>query len=247
MHANAYSCGATRRSPLPSPTVSLPTPSDVLNAALTGGLKSSRITQISAASCNGKTLLAISLAAAALREHYTVDWLETSTSLHSINVALQAQTAQSTGLNTFAITSFSHALAVLQALQHDVTLLSGNTGRRMLVLDSVASLLSPLLGLREGMWTGHVAVQQLAVALRWHARAGAIVLVINRLTRAGVPALGNAWTTLVDTQLVLKSVPAEADEEERGLRVSVDVSCKRAPSRTCVVELGAKGVTDVSS
>lgn len=130
---------------------------------------------------------------------------------------------------------------------------------RLVVFDCVASVLAPVLGLRiPPAWTWHVAVDRLARQLRWLAmETGAAVLLTNRLTAQGKPALGRKWSSFVDVSLTLRREddlqPRDGDGEVAFVRgvpsappiVAVRVESKRDCPRECRVMICAKGVVDL--
>lgn len=126
---------------------------------------------------------------------------------------------------------------------------------KLLVFDSVANVLAPVLGLRDGAWSGHVALNHVAVELRWFAsQVDASVLVTNRVVRDGArmkPALGNTWAALVDVSVVVErvgeygGVTPRWDERKARFVVRASVASKRASRKECVFQVCEEGVKDV--
>lgn len=147
--------------------------------------------------------------------------------------------------------SFHQALHVLYALRKDFELLETISHERVgiahaigtmrvLVFDSVASVVAPMLGLKaDGGWNGHVGMSKIARALRWFAWKGVCVVVTNRVVRdsRGVhAALGRFWETFVDINMIME--PVEED------MISVKVVSKRSGGGNVRIKVTEQGVVD---
>lgn len=126
---------------------------------------------------------------------------------------------------------------------------------RLVVLDSAAAVLSPLLGLRiPPAWSGHVALDHISGALRWlTVHSNAAVVVTNRVVApmtAAHPALGNKWAAFVDVSAILScdtspSTALHAIVSPTSPHViSMNVRSKRDFPRSCRVVITDDGVCD---
>lgn len=129
-------------------------------------------------------------------------------------------------LAVFPVPTFDTTMLAMSVVQRDILLLRGlehlpTTGNtqsdnladvlrnlKLVVSDSVATILSPLLGLRLPLsWTGHVALDQISALLRWFAtETCSAVLITNRLVATNAiahPALGLKWTSFIDVSISL--------------------------------------------
>lgn len=269
-----YSATAARAQPAKLSTAPpLETGLDSLDTALNGGLQPHRVTQLVGPPLSGKTQLALSVTATTLAADKSVLWLSSSTSSHALTTRLRAilrarnhaPDAVSRALSNLLIlpaSTHAKALHVIHTLRRDITLLvtiSAPSEKqpglqallrdpRLVVFDSPTACLSPLLGLRaHDGWTGHVALVEVATALRWFAvRTDAAVLITNRVVRSEReappfgslrPALGNAWASFVDVSVML-----ERDDELDALRFRT-VS-KSAPDGCGGFSLGRSGAVN---
>lgn len=129
---------------------------------------------------------------------------------------------------------------------------------KLIVFDSVATILSPLLGLRlPPSWTGHVALDQISALLRWFAiETSAAVLITNRLVSTNSvphPALGLKWTCFVDVSICLSrnDDPNLHNHSVHNVSprtapvLSVRVASKFDRSRSCRVQIAKDGLQDV--
>lgn len=255
------------------------------DAALGGGLHASKITQLVGPSGSGKTQVAFSLAASALKVGGVI-WLDSS-STHAvfsrISDILTAQNVPKTEipvllqrLIVLPTSTVESGLACLRALRKDIVL-QRNVSKlgdivtfaegksvveilarpSLLVFDSVANVLAPVLGLRDGAWSGHVALNQFCVELRWFAcHAGSSVLATNRTVRDGghmKPALGKIWTALVDVTVGLKPVfelegrVSGWDTSTESAIIEVHISSKRSGRKHCRLQLSMDGLKDVEA
>lgn len=266
--------------PLPSP---LRTGSSAFDDVLDGGLRPRAITQLAGQPATGKTHSALAIAAHALRGGAVV-WLDSS-STHAIfsriSTILAALTVDPierdlllSRLIVLPASTVSTALACLRALRKDLVTQHSVLGERSLsqdgpqkhlatvlarlklvVFDSVANVLAPVLGLRDGPWSGHVALNQCATELRWiSSRTDAAVLVTNRVVRDRErlkPALGNTWTALVDVSIrleVLSTRDAQASlsgDAQMKTFCRATVSSKKALPGQCQFQLCEDGIKDV--
>lgn len=269
---------------LPTPQSSCQSPSPSLNRSLGNGLPLGRVTQFSGQTLSGKTAIASSFAASILSAGHGVVWLETTHSVWEVTTRLTSQVQQNPSNNqrqvqlplmVFAIPTLESAKEALSALRSDILLLNNLIPEkeiddasvsnlsiktlarlRLVVFDSVAAILSPLLGLRvPPAWSGHVAMDEIASALRWFTvRRDISVIVTNRVVSGTGnlhPGLGNKWTAFVDVNVMLnKEDSAEqallqpTDNSDKTV-LDVSVNSKRDYPRSCKVMISASGVSDV--
>lgn len=238
-------------------------------------------------SLSGKTALALSFAATVLATGGGVVWFEATHSpweierrlidlLATCQDAIQSPPFSAISLVIVPIASIAQACEALTCVRNDVVMarvlpsgsctasstksvLQAVFNLKLVVFDSVATILSPLLGLRiQPGWTGHVALDQLAALLRWFAAEGrAAVVITNRVTiKQGkvMPALGNKWASFVDISLTL-----HREDDDRVWRtsevgqtegvptpiVTVHVESKRDRPSRCRVMISDHGIRDV--
>lgn len=160
----------------------------------------------------------------------------------------------------------------LHALRKDMELLSAvpgvisdcglegllNAKTLVVVLDAPNAIISPVLGLRlPPAWSGHVALERIALHLRWLAvRKLAAVVVTNRLVSEPPPprpALGNRWAAFVDVCITLSRKMLDVPESQRSNAreivspvVEFVVSSKRDRVRRGHLLLAQDGMHDVS-
>lgn len=180
-------------------------------------------------------------------------------------------------LAVFPVPTFDTTMLAMSAVQRDILLLRGlehlpTTGDtqsnnlvdvlcnlKLVVFDSVATILSPLLGLRLPLaWTGHVALDQISALLRWFAtETCSAVLITNRLVATNAiahPALGLKWASFVDVSITLLR-DSDANLENNSFNsaslpptsiVSVNVTSKFDRSRACRIALTDDGLSDIN-
>lgn len=267
IYQTIYSRTASRAVPLSklsSLPASLPTRSASLTNALNGGWPAASIVQLAGATQTCKTQTALSAAASALQISQGVIWLDTSS--HHATHARLTHILSSRGLNDSEVQhalSFlllipaptpQQAITILRDLQSDQATLSvvqTNSipelvirSPRIIALDSAASLLGPVLGLRSEGWSGHVLLNEMAVLLRsLSVRTAATVLVTNRVVKGvdGRPALGNAWACFPDVCLLLER---RVLREEGTACVEALVTSKRSATKHCIFSIDRCGVCD---
>lgn len=241
----------------------------MLNAALGGGIPAGRIVQLAGSPGSGKTLLAWHIAVSALRQGHCVIWLETTSSTLDIHTRLH-QLCGDSGMQRLiliAIKDFDHCISVLRNIKHDhvkLQLVSSPQSHgkvlanpRVVILDCLAALISPILGLRDGAWNGHVGLNHIAVLLRWmavHTRAS--VVVSNRVVNSDKgpkPALGNVWSCFADVtfmhERVVDSDAADADADADVMRqvdgeFKVCISSKRGAPKQFRFGVDENGIHD---
>lgn len=237
------------------PPPPIPSASRLLNDALGGGLPATRIIQLTGASLSGKTRTALSFASSVLDEGHSVIWLETTTSTYEVHTALRALSGDD-NLSRFLIIplkNFEHAISVLQAIKEDFKTLQilkpGESSAeqllakpRLIVLDSLATFVAPVLGLRTRNFSGHAALNQILALLRWLAtRSSASIVVTNRVVRAGngvKPALGNLLASYADVTMLFERLA----NSEMDIRIAL--SSKRGRDRDCLLTLSKDGIAD---
>lgn len=228
-------------------------------------------------------MLALSFAARILSTGGGVLWLETThsaweirTRVCSLMATRRPPHAASLALVVVPVPTIVDALAALAAVKADLLFMRvlppttattpqprgvfGALSRlRLVVFDSAAAVLSPLLGLRiPPAWSGHVALDQLAIALRWlAAETCAAVIVTNRVVMKNQrphPALGNKWMCFVDVNLTLQredvhDVVATFESQVPFAAtvpiISICVQSKRDRPRRCRVCISDNGIGDI--
>lgn len=204
-----------------------------------------RIVQLCGGPASYKTHVALALAKATLCSDQSVIWLDTSNASRDIANYL----GSSPDVVAISLTAVEHAAAVLRALLEDHAVLSvigkipeeGDLSRvvvkaRLLVLDSLGALIAPLMGLRTtDAWSGHVALNEIAVLLRQCAtQLSVTVVVVNRTVGGDVPrpALGNLWSSFADVTVTLERTRTAHDgantdpPEYRPAHVKVQIASK---------------------
>lgn len=233
---------AVRASPSCNSRTSLPTPSAIFNQNV--GLPSSTVLQLYGSSLTGKTMMCISLAAAVLNQNQPVLWLDTCATEWLIRAAISNQSDGRTDLLTVRTASSApQAVRQLQTLISQLPSLPNAPMPRLLVFDSPASLLSPVLGLKApNGCTGHTVMQQLTTLINtFITLSSATVVVTNRVVDSATrPALGNVWSNFVDVHLFCQRV--QTDEERLELRLTA--TSKRAPTCTFSVLITDQGMAD---
>lgn len=260
LYHQLHSTFSPRAIPPPPHLPTLPlTPN--LNTLLRGGLPPYSVIQLAGASNTAKTQTAFTIAANALISRHGVIWLDTScisavhTRIHSI---LHARHVTPEDIATIA-----DALLVLPASSHDQAIHALHTIRRdselletvahesvgvacaisavrVLVFDSIASVVAPMLGLKtDDGWNGHVGMSEIARALRWFAWKGVCVVVTNRVVRDGRgmhPALGRFWEAFVDVDIMTEQVEKDV--------TCVKVVSKRGRGGESRIRVTEQGVVD---
>lgn len=130
---------------------------------------------------------------------------------------------------------------LLETVTHDcVGVARAISAVRILVFDSIASIVAPMLGLKSSDgWNGHVGMSEIARALRWFAWKGVCVIVTNRVVRDGRgmhAALGKFWEAFVDVNILMEQV-----EEDM---ICVNVMSKRGGGGQSRIKVTEEGVVD---
>lgn len=130
---------------------------------------------------------------------------------------------------------------LLETVTHDcVGVARAISAVRILVFDSIASVVAPMLGLKSSDgWNGHVGMSEIARALRWFAWKGVCVVVTNRVVRDGRgthAALGKFWEAFVDVNILMEQV-----EEDM---ICVNVMSKRGGGGQSRIKVTEEGVVD---
>ncbi|KAI0560831.1 P-loop containing nucleoside triphosphate hydrolase [Gracilaria domingensis] len=231
---------ATRASPLPVALSPVFTGSAVFDAHV--ALSSRSVIQLCGRSLAGKTLICVSLVAAALRHAHHVVWIDTCAGRWQVQTAV-ARLACPARLTVISVCSVSQALREIARLSSQYHPLSTVPKPRLLVFDSPAALLAPILGLKGSAgWSGHAAMQHLTASInQFVTLSSATVLLTNRVVdNATRPALGNIWSAFVDEQLLLKRV----ETHEERLEICITKSSKRAATCSFSVLITDNGITD---
>ncbi|CAN8063064.1 unnamed protein product [Agarophyton chilense] len=229
---------ATRASPAPPPpscrSSSSPT-STICSGSATfdarARLESRTVVQMSAASRGGKTMMCVRLAATVLRGGGSVVWVDSGAGVWQVS-AVVGRLASVARLSVVCVSSACDALRELERLVRHLQLHALDVAApkpRLLVFDSPAALLAPVLGLRaSSAYSGHTVMHQIAAAVnRFVLLSDATALLTNRVVGVATrPALGNAWSAFVDVHLLLQRLHSD----HNGLHIRVVATSKRAPT-----------------
>ncbi|PXF46324.1 DNA repair protein RAD51-like [Gracilariopsis chorda] len=233
---------AVRASPSLKWGTSLLTPCASFNHNV--GLPSTTVLQLYGTSLAGKTMICISLAAAVLKQTQRVIWLDTCAGEWLLRAAVSNHSdAQIDLLTVRTATNAPQIVHQLRALISELPSLPNAPMPRLLIFDSPASVLSPVLGLKgPNGWSGHTAMQQITTLIsRFITLSSATVVVTNRVVDSATrPALGNIWSNFVDVHLFCQRV----DAHEQRLELRLTVTSKRAPTSTFSVLITDQGMTD---
>lgn len=214
---------ATRASSLPISRPLIETYSRAFDKFV--GLPVNTVIQLCGRPLSGKTLMCVNIAASVLRAGDDVIWIDTSAGVWQIRTAVNMLSSVD-HLQIRSVSSGIEAIDVLRDIVSKINPLPHQRKPRLLVFDSPASLLAPLLGLKRSKGhSGHSTMQRVTNLInRFTTLCGACTVVTNRTVDNGMkPALGNAWACFADMRLFLKR--AETIEERLEVRVNVESKC----------------------
>ncbi|XP_066419522.1 DNA repair protein RAD51 homolog 4 isoform X2 [Molothrus aeneus] len=213
--------GADLYEELKSSTAILPTGSPSLDQLLDSGLYTGEVMELMGASGTGKTQVCLGIAASVslgLKQH--VLFLDSTGGFTASRLyqMLQARTEdeeeQLEALQRVQVQRVFNIYEVLRALQElrdrlSQEVLSSTGPLKVVVLDSVSAVISPLLGGRQS--EGLALMMQLSRELKTLAREFSLAVVVtNQVTRDSSsgplkPALGRSWSFVPSTRVLLES------------------------------------------
>ena len=216
----------------------------LLDSSLLGGLRPGEMTEVVGESSSGKTQFCLQAAVQAAVRGETVIYIVTEGSFPSVRldqmvVARQVETARDNILVKQA-RNLAHLMAVLG--EEVGRAVEENPGVRLVVVDSVASLVRSEGELRSGLDRG-LAVHRLGQSLLQLTSRGLALLAVNQVTaglggsRGLVASLGQVWAQYPHTRLWLSKtrfvVSRAASSELQGLTaetrlrtLNVEWSCR---------------------
>ncbi|NWZ15076.1 RA51D protein, partial [Agelaius phoeniceus] len=212
--------GADLYEELKSSTAILPTGSPSLDQLLDSGLYTGEVMELMGAPGTGKTQLCLGIAASVslgLKQH--VLFLDstggfTASRLYQMLQARTEDEEEQAALQRVQVQRVFNIYKVLRALQElrdrlSQQVLSSTGPLKVVVLDSVSAVISPLLGGRQS--EGLALMMQLSRELKTLAREFSLAVVVtNQVTRDSSsgplkPALGRSWSFVPSTRVLLES------------------------------------------
>ncbi|NWV72407.1 RA51D protein, partial [Malurus elegans] len=212
--------GADLYEELKSSTAILPTGSPSLDQLLDSGLYTGEVTELMGAPGSGKTQVCLGIAASVslgLKQH--VLFLDstggfTASRLYQMLRAQTEDEEEQAALQRIQVVRVFNIYELLSALQElrdrlSQQVVSSVGPLKMVVLDSVSSVIYPLLGGRQS--EGLALMMQLSKELKTLAREFSLAVVVtNQVTRDGStgplkPALGRSWSFVPSTRVLLES------------------------------------------
>lgn len=203
----------------------LPTGCDSIDQLLRGGVREGQVTEIVGESASGKTQLCLRLTAATATRGERVIYIDTTNSFSAKRVLSFLPPDQSTqhalACTTVICPHDVHGLfSVLDHLSVQLSQEHAQTRARLLIIDSISALLSPVVGgQKHGM--GHTLLSCLSTQLKTFADLYSIAVVVTNHMVGGSehdkrPALGEHWRGQPHVQITL--VP---HVESQSLRVAI--------------------------
>ena len=262
-----------------------------LDAVLGGGLRCGSVTELVGCSSSGKTQLCLQSATAAAACCASVLYVDSGQAVSVERLEQMHRGLAQSGsagallpllpsLQNLSVVALHDAHGLL-ALLHSVSASlqraeqqpqsAGAAGLRLLIVDSVASLLSPVLGGRGAQHRGHALLSSIAHALHAVAQQQRLAVLLTNNTTANVgrreaeeataavhAALGESWRCVADTRLELTVDRAEAEAEaaqssgssRAATRCLTARLCKSATAPVgahCRLTVDGKGVAELSS
>ncbi|NXV69671.1 RA51D protein, partial [Molothrus ater] len=212
--------GADLYEELKSSTAILPTGSPSLDQLLDSGLYTGEVMELMGAPGTGKTQVCLGIAASVslgLKQH--VLFLDstggfTASRLYQMLQARTEDEEEQAALQRVQVQRVFNIYEVLRALQElrdrlSQQVLSSTGPLKVVVLDSVSAVISPLLGGRQS--EGLALMMQLSRELKTLAREFSLAVVVtNQVTRDSSsgplkPALGRSWSFVPSTRVLLES------------------------------------------
>ncbi|KFU94305.1 DNA repair protein RAD51 4, partial [Chaetura pelagica] len=213
--------GADLYEELKSSTAILSTGSPSLDQLLDSGLYTGEVTELMGAPGSGKTQVCLGIAASVslgLKQH--VVFLDstggfTASRLHQmLRARAEDEGEQLEALQRVQVVRVFHVYETLRALQElrdpsSFQVVSSTAPLKIVVVDSVSAVLSPLLGGKQS--EGLAIMMHLARELKTLAREFSLAVVVtNQVTRDSSsgslkPALGRSWSFVPSTRVLLES------------------------------------------
>ncbi|NWV05222.1 RA51D protein, partial [Ptilonorhynchus violaceus] len=217
--------GADLYEELKSSTAILPTGSPSLDQLLDSGLYTGEVTELMGAPGSGKTQVCLGIAASVslgLKQHVLFLDSTGGFSASRLYQMLQAQTEDEEEqasspvealqrIQVLRVFNIYELLSALQELRDRLSqqVVSAVGPLKVVLMDSVSSVISPLLGGRQS--EGLALMMQLSRELKTLAREFSLAVVVtNQVTRdssTGLlkPALGRSWSFVPSTRVLLES------------------------------------------
>eukprot|EP00803_Ostreobium_quekettii_P006648 evm.model.scf_534.8 EVM.evm.TU.scf_534.8 scf_534:44241-45458(-) len=230
----------------------LSTGCESLDNLLRGGVRGGHHTELVGPSASGKTQLCLSVALSSARRGSRVVYIDTSNSFSGSRVAsinesrgpcgtpLKAVLGNITVYHSHDIFSVLHVLDEL-ALQMS-KVLDGAQLPEVLVLDSVSSVVTPVLGGGQRHSHGHTLMVSLGRMLKVVAESFGMAVVSTNHEVGGPsrprPALGDSWLNQPHLRIHLSKVAGEAD----ACYATVKTSAVLPRDKSTVVRLCRAGV-----
>lgn len=204
-----------------------------MDELLSGGLREGHLTEFYGEPASGKTqLCSMAAVAAAMRGEY-VTYIDTTSAFSGRRAASVYQTLQSRAqdarpcmevlqhIQVHRVHTVHDALAVLGSIAHLMqdSVASGNTAwSKLVVLDSVSSLITPVLGAGGAQQSqGHALMSALGCMLKHIAvQYTTAALCTNSMVGIGTnprPALGESWKVMPHTRVQLVRSDAGHDRQ----------------------------------
>eukprot|EP00742_Colponemidia_sp_Colp-10_P000967 GILJ01001049.1.p1 GENE.GILJ01001049.1~~GILJ01001049.1.p1 ORF type:complete len:322 (-),score=42.81 GILJ01001049.1:310-1275(-) len=229
-----------------------------LDCLLSGGLRAGELLEIVGKSSSGKTqwCLQCCMSVASLPDH-AVAFVDVSQSFNPERLVEMSRSRGASSESILSMLSRIHCfsafdahrlLDVLDTIMAEASQLQAaghGQSLRLVVVDSLSTLISPLLGGKQSQ--GHIVMMQIAQALKTIACQHHIAVLYTNHTVADKdlvkPALGKSWAFVPHTQVTLqRSFSNTGSAQNMGI-ASVTKSIRSRRGETCSYELGPAGLT----
>eukprot|EP00698_Gefionella_okellyi_P001368 TRINITY_DN11312_c0_g1_i2.p1 TRINITY_DN11312_c0_g1~~TRINITY_DN11312_c0_g1_i2.p1 ORF type:complete len:258 (+),score=41.07 TRINITY_DN11312_c0_g1_i2:78-851(+) len=221
----------------------IPTGNRQLDEILDGGVFPGEVTELIGRPSTGKTQLCLSACVQAARHGLDTIFIDTLNCFNSSRIIGMNNKDLTDSLRLLSHIKFLRVFSIFQmltALQTIDSSLSKTSNVRLLIVDSVASCIMPILGGQQPH--GHAMMATVGRLLNRIAQKHQIaVLITNYMVGAdgsGVkPALGESWSHVPSTQMLLA-----VDPVQRLVAATVTQSPRRKPGATARFVVDGTGI-----